>query len=150
MAFWSKEFSHEEVNFILGKIKEIREVKSSGEVTLRDGDCEGWVSILISSISLKFESNAIRRRAVRQAIFNPSLPEDFNENQFCRAVCKASGTMQGKNLKKYRVAFPIWNRPRFLRSTRKIGRITLNFSPSTLAPQLQTNRARKRRAKERE
>jgi len=134
MNFWRKEFSQNERDFILEKIKEIRVIGDDGRISFRGGDYENWVAVLVSAVELKVKSDALRNRIVHATISTPELVADFTEKDFCGVAWKLRHKYQNEDLKTYRVAFPIWNLPKFLRGTRKMGDVTLNFSPSHKTP----------------
>lgn len=134
MNFWRKEFSQNERDFILAKIKEIRVIRDDGRISFRGGDYENWVAVLVSAVELKVKSDALRNRIVRATISTHELVADFTEKDFRGVAWKLRHKYQNEDLKTYRVAFPIWNLPKFLRGTRKMGDVTLNFSPSHKTP----------------
>lgn len=138
MDFWRKDFSRKEVSFILEKIKKIRVIGGDGRISFVRGDYEGWVAVLISTVDLEVKSDALRNRIVRSTLSAPELIADFTERDFRRVAWRLRHKYQSEDRKTYRVAFPIWNLPKFLRGRRKTGDVTLNFSPSHKTPLFKT------------
>lgn len=138
MRFWRKEFSKEQLSYIIDKIKTIRVIGSDGSISFKGGDYENWVAVLVSAVELEVKSNALRNRIVRAALCSPELVAGFNEKDFRGVAWKLRHKYQNEDQKVYRVAFPIWNLPKFLQGTRKIDDVTLNFSPSRETPIFKT------------
>lgn len=128
MSFWRKEFEKDR-EFILLKIKENRSLTPDGRVSFTGIHYDHWFSVLISAIGVEFKSDTLREQTVRWAIRSPELGEDFTEPEFRGVVWRLRERFL-KNIKTYRVVFPIWNSPSFLSGPKKIGDVTLNFSPS--------------------
>lgn len=138
MDFWRKEFSQEQVSFILEKIKKIRVIGDDGRISFKGGDYDSWLAVLVSTVELEVKSDALRNQIVRAALSAPELVADFTEKDFRGVAWKLRHKYQNEDLKTYRVAFPIWNLPKFLRGKRKMGDVTLNFSPSHKTPIFKT------------
>ena len=131
MGFWREEFSEEEIVFVLNQVRKYRVRNDDGRITLTGaGNYDGWVAILVSAIGLEIRTDALRTRIVRAVLFSPDLPSDFTEKDFRKITYRLRHKFQDQELKSYRVAFPIWNLPKFLMGTRKMGDVTLNFTPS--------------------
>ena len=131
MAFWREEFSKVEIGFLLNQVKSYRVRSDEGKVSLVGaGNYHGLVAILVSAIGLKVRTDALRTRLVRDVLFSPEMPQDFTESDFRNVANRLHHKYQDQELKSYRVAFPVWNLPGFLRGTRKMGDVTLNFTPS--------------------
>ncbi|WP_394224753.1 hypothetical protein [Paracoccus marcusii] len=131
MGFWRGEFSPEEINFILDQVRNFRVRDHDGRISLTGaGNYEGWQAILVSAVGLEFRTDALRTRIVRAALFSTDLPLEFSDHDFRKIVYNLRHKYQDKKIKNYRVAFTIWNLPSFLQCTKKIGEVTLNFSPS--------------------
>lgn len=130
MDFWRKDFSEDQIDFILSKIKKIRMIGEDGRISFSGGDYDQWIAVLISLIELKVKSNAIRHRIVKGTLSHPELPADFTKKNFCDIAYRLRNKYERQDLKVYRVAFPIWNLPKFLQVTKKINNVNLNFAPS--------------------
>lgn len=138
MNFWCEDFSQEQVSFVLEKVKKARAIGDDGRVSFKGSDYESWVAVLVSAVQLEVKSDALRNQIVRAALFSPELAADFTEKDFRGVAWKLRHKYQDVDLKTYRVAFPIWNLPKFLQGTRKVGDVTLNFSPSRKTPMFKT------------
>lgn len=131
MGFWRDEFSADEIDFLLDQVRKNRVRNDEGHITLIGaGNYDGWAAILVSAVSFEVRTDALRTRIVRAVLFSPDLPIDFTEEDFRKVAYRLRHKYQDEELQIYRVAFPIWNLPRFLRGTRKMGDVTLNFTPS--------------------
>lgn len=131
MSFWRAEFSEEEIRFLLDQVRRRRDRNEDGHITLASfGDVEGWTAILVSAVGFEVRTDALRTQIVRAVLFSPDLPLDFTERDFRKVAYRLRHKYEDQELKGYRVAFPIWNMPRFLKGTRKMGDVTLNLTPS--------------------
>ena len=131
MGFWRKEFSNEEINFILDQIRQFRVLQDDGRIALKgSGVRSGWQNILVSAAGFSVRTDALRTQIIQGVLFSPELPMDFSEEDFRTIVYKLRHKYQDQNLKTYRVAFPLWNLPGFLRGMKKLDDVTLNFNPS--------------------
>lgn len=131
MGFWREEFSENEIDFVLEQVRSSRVRGADGRISVTTvGDYDGWIAILVSAVGLDVRTDALRTRIVRDVLFSPDLPLDFSERDFRRTAYFLRNKYQTEELKPYRVAFPIWNMPKFLRGTKQLGDVTLNFMPS--------------------
>lgn len=132
MRFWRKEFSDEEIQFALNKIREFRSLSSEGNVSLSGaGNVDAWTAFLVSAVGLDIRTDALRTSIIRGVLFSPDLNEDFSEKDFKKVTYKLKNLYQNIETKAYRVVFPIWNKPSFLHGVKKGGDVSINFSPST-------------------
>ena len=138
MDFWRKEFSQEQVSFVLEKIKRTRIIGDDGRISFEGFEYEKWIAVLVSAVELEVKSDALRERIIWAALSAPELIADFSEKDFRGVAWKFRHKYQNEDRKPYRVAFPVWNLPKFLRGTRKMGDVTLNFSPSHKTPIFET------------
>jgi len=131
MKFWSDKFSNEEIQFALNKIKQFRRIQSDGKVALTmNEDPDSWIAFLVSATGFNVRTDALRKQIVQGVIFSPELKKNFSENDFKEIAYKLKIKYKNIDTKVYKVVFPIWNKPEFLRGTRKIDDVTINFSPS--------------------
>jgi len=131
MGFWRNEFSEDEIDFLLDQVRNFRVRNDKGRITLTGvGNYDEWVAILVSAIDFEARTDALRTRIARAVLFSPDLPVNFSEEQFRKVAYRLRHKYQNEELHAYRVAFPVWNLPRFLRGTKKMGDVTLNFTPS--------------------
>jgi len=131
MGFWREEFSEEEIEFLLNEVRSNRALSDDGRVTLSGaGSYDGWTAILVSAVGLKVRTDALRTQIIRAVLASPDLPQDFTERKFREVAYRLRNKFQSKGLKGYRVAFPVWNLPRFLQGTKRMDDVTLNFTPS--------------------
>ena len=129
--FSKDEFSKDEIDFLLDQVRKNRVLNDEGRITLIGaGNYDGWAAILVSAVGFEVRTDALRTRIVRAVLFSPDLPINFTEEEFRKVAYRLRHKHQDEELQIYRVAFPIWNLPRFLRGTRKMGDVTLNFTPS--------------------
>ena len=135
MDFWRDEFSVQEIQLLLDKVKGFRVVADDGRVSLHGrGDFDGWTAVLVSASGLQVKTDALRTRIIRDVLFSPDLPEDFSEEDFKKVTYKVRNKLQNEEIYAYKVVFPIWNKPNFLRGIRRNGDVTLNFSASQKTP----------------
>lgn len=134
MAFWNDKFKQEQIHFVFEQIKGIRIIGSDGRISFKGGDYEGWIAVLVSAFGLKVKSDALRLRIISDVLSSSDLAAKFTEKDFRDVANRLCHKYQTEDLRAYRVAFPIWNKPRFLQGTRKIGDVSLNFSPSPKTP----------------
>lgn len=133
MGFWREDFSKEEVGFLLDQVKRLRVRDDQGKISITSekfGAIDGWISILVSAVGFEVQTDALRRKIVNAVLFSSDLPLDFTESDFRKVAYQLRHKYQDKELKSYRVAFPVWNLPRFLTGRKKMGNVTLNFTPS--------------------
>lgn len=131
MGFWREEFSEEEIGFLLDQVRSNRVRNDDGRITLTGaGNYDKWTAILVSAVGFEVRTDALRTRIVRAVLFSPELPLEFTESDFREVAYRLRHQYQDQELQSYRVAFPVWNLPRFLQGTRKMGDVTLNFTPS--------------------
>lgn len=130
MGFWRDAFSKQEITFVLDEVRRCRDRNDEGRITFGSGEYHKWASILASAIGLDVRTHALRSQIVRDVLFSPDLPVDFTEKDFRSVTCRLRNKYQDQELTEFRIVFPIWNLPGFLRGTRKVGDVTLNFTPS--------------------
>lgn len=131
MGFWRDEFSKDEISFLLGKVKEFRIFSDEGRVSLRGaGNSDGWTAVLVSATNLEIKSDALKSRILRGVLFSSDLLENFSERDFKKVTYNLRNRFEKDEIKAHKVVFPIWGLPTFLQGTKKIGDVTLNFSPS--------------------
>lgn len=131
MSFWREEFSKEEIGFLLDQVRKFRVLNDDGHISLTGaGNYDGWAAVLVSAVGFEIRTDALRTQIVRSVLFSPDLPLDFTESDFRKIAYRLRGKFQDQELKRYRIAFPLWNLPGFLKGTRKMGDVTLNFTPS--------------------
>lgn len=131
MGFWRNEFSKSEISFILEQVKKFRLIDEKGHVSLKGtGSSNGWTAVLVSAVGFEIGTDALRRHIVRGVLFSPDLPLDFSESDFRKVACRLREKLQYQELNIFRVAFPLWNLPEFLKGRRVMGDVTLNFTPS--------------------
>jgi hypothetical protein len=130
MRFWHEEFTEQQIQFILDKIKAMRVPVEEGRIGLRGiGEMDIWTAVLVSAIGLQIRTDALRTTIVRRALFSPDLPLAFTEKDFRKVVHGLHNQYENEQ-HIYRVVFPIWNQPIFLNGLRVSGDVTLNFSPT--------------------
>lgn len=131
MSFWRSEFSPEEVTYVLDKLREHRRLSPDGKVTLSGaGTFEASIVFLISASGFDVRTDTLRSRIVRDALLSSSLKEDFSEKDFRRVAYQLRNAYENKEVKVYKVVFPIWNKPAFLSGRKRIDDVTVNLSPS--------------------
>ena len=134
MAFWRDEFTQEHIDFIFEEIRGIRIIGSDGRISFQGGHYDGWIAVLVSALGLKVKSDALRHRIISGALSSSDLAADFTDKDFRDVANRLCRKYQTEDLRVYRIAFPIWNKPSFLQGTRKMGDVNLNFSPSPKTP----------------
>lgn len=131
MGFWRADFSEKEIDYLLDLVRKFRGQNAEGKIIFTDaGLHDGWFAVLVSAIGFEVRTDALRTRIVRDTLASPDLPLDFTDRDFRKVACRLRHKHQECDLQIYRVAFPIWNRPKFLKGRKKIGDVTLNFAPS--------------------
>ena len=131
MSFWRSEFTTEEVQFVLKKVRSHRRLEESGSVTLTGmGDLDTWTTFLVSALGIEVRTDNIRHRIIRGALFSPDLEKDFMEADFRKVAYQLRNKYQNEDVKPFKIVFPIWNKPSFLHGTNRAGDVTLNFTPS--------------------
>ncbi len=131
MSFWRKEFTPQEIEMVLGKVREARSISPEGKVSVTLlGNIDAWISFLVSALGIEVRTNTLRAHVVRATIFSPDLNVNFTEKDFRTVVYRRLNEDQSQNFKTFKVAFPIWNSPRFLNGVKRIDDVTINFSPS--------------------
>lgn len=130
MEFWRKEFSTREISHILEKIRSIRMVGTNGRVSFIGGEYEYWITILVSAVGADTKSDALREKIIASTLSSDRLLENFTEKDFRDLFYKFRYKYEQEDTKIYRVAFPIWNLPPFLKGKKKKNDVILNFTPS--------------------
>ncbi|UWQ03969.1 hypothetical protein [Aliiroseovarius crassostreae] len=131
MGFWRNEFTLEEIEFVLEKIRQSRTVKPDGSVSVGGfGAHDNWAAFLVSAIGLEIRTDALKNKVVRSAIFSGDLKADFSEKDFRDVVHRLVHKYQKQETEIFRVVFPIWDKPDFLVGVKRVEDVTLNFSPS--------------------
>ena len=132
MAFWRDKFSDGEIEFLLNKVRDTRKRNNDGRISVTGaGDFDGWLALLVSAIGWEVRTDALRIQIVKRIIFSPDLPQEFTQEEFRREAYRQLHNCQKEELKIFRVVFPIWNLPSFVRKAHKLGNVLLNFSPSS-------------------
>ncbi len=134
MRIWRKEFSEEEISFVLEKIRDQRTVSPDGSVSISNSgpdDLDRWTSFLLSAIDISARSNSMRMKIVRNAIFSSELGTNFTEKDFRRIVYRLKNKYEAQDISHFRVVFPVWNLPTYILGTKKTSGFLINFSPST-------------------
>jgi hypothetical protein len=131
MTFWREEFSQEDINFIVERIKSSRTLNSDGNVTVSEGlgQFSDWTSLIVSASAFPAPSQSIRNKVIVDTILSKELPQNFSERDFKCLAWRLLNKITN-DLRVYRVAVPIWNKPRFLCGTKKINGVHLNITPS--------------------
>lgn len=134
MVTWRKEFTPSDFNFILDTLRKMRVKEDNGTISFRtEGFSDRFIltSILASAVDFDVRTDALRTTIVKRALFSPDLPLDFTEEQFRGIVHKLRNQCQDGELEKlFIVALPVWNLPGFLNKLKKMGDVTLDFSPN--------------------
>ena len=131
MGFWRDAFSEQEIRFVLDEARRCRGRNDDGHITFSSGgEYDRWASILASAVGFDVRTDALRARIVRSVLSSPDLAVDFTEKDFRSVAYRLANKYQNQDLTVYRAAFPVWNLPKFLQGTRKVGDVTLNFTPS--------------------
>lgn len=131
MSFWRKDFSEDEINHVLEQLKPLRKISDDGKVILDGaGNIDMYTAFLISAVGFDVRTDALKARVVKSALFSPNLKIDFKEKDFRDVVYKLRHKYQVEDVKPYKVVFPLWNIPPFLKGVRKGQDVTINFSPS--------------------
>lgn len=121
----------EEVALVLNEIRPLRKISEDGNVSLVGiGQIEAWEAFLVSAIGAPVETDALKARIVQQVLFSPELPVDFNEQQLRAVFHQAHGRLRQCEGRRFRVVFPIWNKPKFLHGVLSRTDATINFTPS--------------------
>ena len=138
MGFWRKDFTNEEIQHILGKLKPLRRISEDGAgVSISAGNFELYESLLVSALGMKARTATLRSDIVQQALLSPELPADFTENDF-KSVAHRLHHKFLEDVRPHRVVFALWNIPPFLKGVRRKDDVTINFSPSPRTPLLKT------------
>lgn len=133
MSFWRKgDFSNEDILFVLGLLREARSIAEDGSVSISTAkaDADFISSVLVSALGLDLASDSLRYSIIRSAMFSRELGEDFSEKDFRKVVYAYRKKHAQDELAVFRVVFPVWNKPNFLRGKEKRGDVTINFAPS--------------------
>lgn len=131
MSFWRSEFSPEEITYVLDKLREHRKLSPDGKVSLSGaGTVDAWIAFLISASGFEVRTDTLRTKIVRGALLSSNLSEDFSEEDFRRVAYQLRNIYANEEVKVYKVAFPIWNKPDFLNGRKRIDDVTVNLSPS--------------------
>lgn len=131
MGFWRKEFFEYEINHVLEQLKPLRKISDDGKVSLEGaGNIDMYTAFLVSAVGFDIRTDALKAKVVRSALFSPDLKADFTEKDFRNVVYKLRHKYQVEDVKPYKVVFPLWNTPPFLKGVRKSQDVTMNFSPS--------------------
>jgi hypothetical protein len=129
MSFWRNDFTLGELNFVLDRVREVRAVTPEGQVSFT-GDFDKWRDVLVSAIGLEIRTNALRDRIIRETLFSPELKMHFTEADFKGVAYRTKMQLERHATKVYRVVFPVWNAPAFLRGAIVLDDVRLNPSPS--------------------
>lgn len=89
-----------------------------------------YMAFLVSAVGFDVRTDALKARVVQSALFSPDLKIDFTEKDFRDVVHRLRHKYQIEDVKPYKVVFPLWNIPPFLKGVRKIRDVTINFLPS--------------------
>ncbi len=120
MSFWRSEFSPEEITYVLDKLREHRKLSPDGKVSLSGaGTVDAWIAFLISASGFEVRTDTLRTKIVRGALLSSNLSEDFSEEDFRRVAYQLRNIYANEEVKVYKVAFPIWNKPDFHKGTSK-------------------------------
>jgi len=132
MKFWKDEFRGEEIEFVFNKLKEMRTLSPEGKVSFTGGfgGLETRVSFLVSASKFEVRTDTLRTKIIKEVLFSPNLKANFSEADFRKIAYQLRNKFQNIEIKPYKVVFPIWNKPEFLFGQKRIGDVTVNFTPS--------------------
>ena len=131
MSFWRDEFSADEIQLVLEKVRPHRIFDEDGRVTLTGmGELEAWEAFLVSAVGIDIRTDTLRHQIIRGALFSTDLKQDFSEKDFRNVTYQLRNKLQYQDVKTYKVAFPIWNKPKFIQGLRRLDDVTINFTPS--------------------
>ena len=132
VSFWREDFTTQEIQHVLDKLKPLREISEDGtRVTLKDiGNSNRLVAFLVSAVGFDVRTDTLKFLIVRSTLHSPDLNADFTEEDFRGVAYRLRNKYQDEDIRPYKVVFPLWNIPSFLAGVRKSGDVTINFSPS--------------------
>lgn len=132
MSFWRKDyFTTEEIGHVLRKLKSLRKFSEDGQVSLQDiGNSNRHMAFLVSAVGLDVRTDTLKSLIVRSTLLSSDLNADFTEKDFRVVANRLCNKYQDKDIRPYKVVFPLWNIPPFLSGVRKRRDVTINFSPS--------------------
>ncbi|KZL10614.1 hypothetical protein [Pseudovibrio sp. Ad26] len=130
-GIWRGEFSYLEIELVLDEINSMRSLSSSG-VSYSGGyrTIDDWQAVLVSMIEFQAPTHALKSRIVSEALSSKELREGFLRKEFEGLICKLFEKYRNDPSYIYKVFFPIWGAPKFLKGVKKVSFATINFTPS--------------------